>query len=96
MSEKLKREEILKEINDLCNTHGDSLADFKKCRDFNRRLALFLMNLEDSGYYQIADRVMDALAGCNPKEGSRCEDALSLETRLKMIKERIKEEMNGA
>jgi hypothetical protein len=64
--------EILQEIEALCNTH-EKLTQSSECREFNRRTALLLQRLEDAGFSRLADRAMDLLASCNPKDLSQCD-----------------------
>lgn len=67
-----ERTEILQEIEALYNMH-EKLTQSSECREFNRRTALLLQRLEDSGYNRLADRTMDLLASCNPKDLSQCD-----------------------
>ncbi|MHC1631445.1 MAG: hypothetical protein ACXQT4_04015 [Methanotrichaceae archaeon] len=94
MNDKQKWNSILKEAEELCNVHGDGIDDFKKCREFNNRLALFLLKLEDMDCYQVADRVMDILGSCNPKVGSHCENSKCVKGMLERMRDRAKEEFN--
>lgn len=87
--------EIQKEVEDLWKLHGDSIADFKKCREFNARLSDLLMRLEDMECYQLADRVMDILGSCNPKEGSHCENSLLTKSMLNRLRERVRDDPEG-
>jgi len=94
MPDREQWDEILKEITELCESHGDSIADFKRCREFNRRLSAFLMMVEDMECYQLADRVMDVLIICSPKEGSRCENALLAEGKLERIRDKVRKQID--
>ena len=67
-----ERTQILQEIEALCNVH-EKLTQSSECRDFNRRIALLLQRLEDEGLFRLADRAMDLLASCNPKDLSQCD-----------------------
>ncbi len=80
-----ERTEILKEIEALCNLH-EKLTQSSECREFNRRAALLLQRLEDAGFYRMADRAMDLLASCNPKDLSQCDSV----QRAKDILERLR------
>ena len=62
--------EILQEIEALCNMH-EKITQSSECREFNHRAALLLQRLEDSGCNRLADRAMDLLASCNPKDLSQ-------------------------
>jgi hypothetical protein len=81
-----ERTEILKEINVLCNMH-EKLTQSSECREFNRCAALLLQRLEDSGCNRLADRAMDLLASCNPKDLSQCDSV----QRAKDILEKLRE-----
>ncbi|HNY35225.1 MAG TPA: hypothetical protein PKK68_11255 [Methanothrix soehngenii] len=70
--DELERTEILQEIEALCIMH-ERITQSSECRDFNRRAALLLQRLEDAEYYRLADRAMDLLASCNPKDLSQCD-----------------------
>ena len=66
------RKEILNEIKVLCIMH-EKITQSSECRDFNHRAALLLERLEDAGFNRLADRAMDLLACCNPKDLSQCD-----------------------
>ncbi|HQI54798.1 MAG TPA: hypothetical protein PLM15_05245 [Methanothrix soehngenii] len=63
---------ILQEIEALCTMH-ERITQSSECREFNHRAALLLQRLEDSGCDRLADRIMDLLACCNPKDLSQCD-----------------------
>ena len=64
--------EILQEIEALYIMH-QGISQSSECREFNRRTALLLEKLEDAGFSRMADRAMDLLASCNPKDLSQCD-----------------------
>jgi hypothetical protein len=66
------RKEIQDEIDALCIMH-QKITQSSECRDFNHRAALLLERLEDAGSDRLADRAMDLLACCNPKDLSQCD-----------------------
>jgi len=66
------RKEICSEIEALCIMH-QRITQSSECRDFNHRAALLLERLEDAGFNRLADRTMDLLACCNPKDLSQCD-----------------------
>ena len=68
----IKRREISDEIEALCIMH-QKITQSSECRDWNRRAALLLERLEDAGFNRLADRAMDLLACCNPKDLSQCD-----------------------
>ncbi len=86
--------EILQEIEVLYSIH-ERITQSSECREFNHRSALLLQKLEDAKCYRLADRVMDLLASCNPKDLSQCDsvqrarDALE---RLRALSKEILEE----
>jgi hypothetical protein len=67
-----ERTEILRKIEALCNMH-EKITQSSECREFNHRAALLLQSLEDAGFSRLADRAMDLLACCNPKDLSQCD-----------------------
>ena len=64
-----------KELSNLYELHESSVSYPEGCRTFNSRASLFLEMLEDRQAYDMADRVMELLAGCSPKDFSPCEIA---------------------
>lgn len=80
------RKEILNEIKALCIMH-EKITQSSECRDFNHRTALLLERLEDAGFNRLADRAMDLLACCNPKDLSQCDSI----QRAKGILERLRD-----
>ncbi|NMC09463.1 MAG: hypothetical protein GYA39_00570 [Methanothrix sp.] len=78
--------EILHEIHALCTMH-EKISQASECREFNRRSALLLQRLEDAGCYLLADRAMDLLACCNPKDLSQCDSV----QRARDVLERMRE-----
>ena len=67
-----ERTAILYEIETLCILH-EKITQSSECREFNRRAAILLQRLEDAECYRLADRVMDLLACCSPKDLSQCD-----------------------
>ncbi len=80
------RKEILGEIEALCIMH-QKITQSSECRDFNHRAALLLERLEDAGFNRLADRAMDLLACCNPKDLSQCDSV----QRARDVLERMRE-----
>ena len=85
--------EIQKELNQLCELHEKGASEPGKCREFNSRSSLFLQRLEELEAFDIADRVMDLLAGCSPKDFSPCDNRLSTKGSLERLQDRIREKM---
>jgi len=82
---------LVEEVEALRRLHGDAICDAEKCREFNRRMAELLMNLEDIEEFRLADRVMDALSVCSPKTGSHCDNSERMKGILERLAERMKE-----
>ena len=82
----IKRKEIFDEIEALCIMH-QKITQSSECRDWNRRAALLLERLEDAGFNRLADRAMDLLACCNPKDLSQCDSV----QRARDVLERMRE-----
>lgn len=78
--------EILQEIEALCIMH-QKITQSSECRDFNHRAALLLERLENAGFDRLADRAMDLLACCNPKDLSQCDSV----QRARDVLERMRE-----
>ncbi len=80
----IKREDWLqinKELSLLYEMHEAAISQTGKCREFNSRASILLQHLEELEAFDMADRVMDLLAGCNPKDTSPCKtdrDAVSI------------------
>jgi len=84
-----KCSEIMHEIDALCTMH-EKISQASECREFNRRSAMLLQRLEDAGYYMLADRVMDLLAACNPKDLSQCDSIQRARDSLQRLKDLAK------
>ena len=80
------RKEICNEIEALCIMH-QKITQSSECRDWNHRAALLLERLEDAGFNRLADRAMDLLACCNPKDLSQCDSV----QRARDVLERMRE-----
>lgn len=90
-----EQKEILQEVEALYTMH-ERITQSSECREFNNRSALLLQRLEDAGYYRLADRAMDLLASCNPKDLSQCESIQrakdALERLIDLARENLKED----
>jgi hypothetical protein len=84
------QKEILSEIEALCIMH-EKITQSSECRDFNRRAALLLERLEDAGFNRLADRAMDLLAYCNPKDHSQCDSVQRARDVLERVREMARE-----
>jgi hypothetical protein len=84
-----------KELSKLYELHESSVFDPGACRTFNSRASLFLEKLEDLQAYDIADRVMELLAGCSPKDFSPCENRQCTKGSLERLQHRIREKLEG-
>jgi hypothetical protein len=95
--EERERAEILQEIEALWIIH-ESITQSSECREFNRRTGLLLQRLEDSGFNLLADRAMDLLASCSPKDLSQCDSvqrARDILERLRGLARESMEKGNG-
>ncbi|MDD4162934.1 MAG: hypothetical protein PHW87_10715 [Methanothrix sp.] len=84
---------IQKELSELYELHERSVSDPGGCRTFNSRASLFLEMLEDLQAYDIADRVMELLAGCSPKDFSPCDNRQCTKGSLERLQHRIREKL---
>jgi hypothetical protein len=91
-SNEQERAEILQEIEMLCSMH-EKITQSSECREFNRRTGLLLQRLEDSGFNRLADRTMDLLASCNPKDLSQCDSVQRAREILVRIRELARENL---
>lgn len=83
---------ILHEIEALCIMHA-KITQSSECRDFNRRTALLLQRLEDAGFSRLADRAMDLLASCNPKDLSQCDSLQRARDILELLRDVARENL---
>jgi hypothetical protein len=84
--------EILQEIEALCTMH-ERITQSSECREFSHRSALLLQRLEDSGCNRLADRTMDLLASCNPKDLSQCDSVQRAKDILGKLRELASENL---
>lgn len=68
-------EEIVKDLQSVCQLHEQAICNHDKCREFSENLSELLVRLEDMKYYRTADRLMSILLNCKPKEASHCDKA---------------------
>lgn len=68
-------EEVIKDLQFICQLHEEAICNHDKCKEFSESLSLLLIRLEDIKLYRMADRVMSVLLNCKPKEASHCEKA---------------------
>jgi hypothetical protein len=86
------QKEILQELDSLCTLH-EKITQSSECREFNRRIALLLQRLEDEGYNRLADRAMDLLASCNPKDLSQCDSIQRARDSLRRLRDLARENL---
>lgn len=86
----LKIQEQLKRLYEL---HESGISQPGKCREFNTQASLFLQELEDLQINDLADRVMELLAGCSPKDFSPCENRQYTKASLERLVSRVKEKL---
>ncbi|MDM7913141.1 MAG: hypothetical protein QUS09_08595, partial [Methanotrichaceae archaeon] len=58
--------------------------------EFNSQASLFLETLEELGANSLADRMMDILGGCSPKDFSPCDNRLRTKGALERLIEGIR------
>ncbi len=85
--------EIVKDLQSVCQLHEQAICNHDKCREFSESLSDLLVRFEDMTFYRIADRLMNILLNCKPKEASHCEKANLVG---EMMKEIVKEAKNAA
>jgi hypothetical protein len=93
-SDEQERTEILHEIEALCTMH-ERITQSSECREFNRRTGLLLQRLEDLGFNRLADRTMDLLASCNPKDLSQCDSVQRARDILERLRELARENLEN-
>jgi hypothetical protein len=84
---------VQKELNRLYELHESGVSDPGRCREFNSQASLFLQRLEDLQAFDVADRVMELLAGCSPKDFSPCENRQCTKGSLERLQHRIREKL---
>jgi hypothetical protein len=94
IEDKQMRIEVLKEIEALCTMH-EKISQSSQCREFNHRSALLLQKLEDAECYRLADRAMDLLASCNPKDLSQCENIQRARDALERLRDIARENLEN-
>lgn len=82
-------EEIIKDLQLVCQLHEQAVCNHDKCREFSESLSALLIRLEDLKLYRMADRLMSILLNCKPKEASHCEKS-------NLVGESMKEVMKEA
>ena len=87
-----ERAEILQEIEALGILH-EKITQSSECREFNHRTALLLQRLEDAGLNRLADRTMDLLASCNPKDHSQCDSIQRAKDVLQRLRDLARESL---
>jgi hypothetical protein len=86
-------QEIQKELSRLYELHERDVSEPGKCREFNSQVSIVLERLEEIKAFDLADRVMDLLAGCSPKDFSPCENRLSTKGSLERLQDRIRDRL---
>jgi len=78
-------------VEKLSEIHEKGVSDPTKCREFNSSAAILLNRLEELGATAAADRMMDILGGCSPKDFSPCDNRQLTKGALERLGEWIKE-----
>jgi hypothetical protein len=87
---------LLEKAEELYRLHEAGVSDPTKCREFNSQASLFLGVLEEMKADSLADRMMDILGGCSPKDFSPCDNRLMTKGAMERLIERIRADMNQA
>jgi len=90
--EEQEAREILQEIEALFIMH-QGISQSSECREFSSRCALLLQRLEDAGFSRLADRAMDLLACCNPKDLSQCDSVQRARDILERLRDLARESL---
>jgi hypothetical protein len=93
MTEKGLSREILLEVQELLQLHEKTSVNPSKCREFNARAALLLNRLEELEQFPLADRMMDLLSGCSPKDFSSCDNNQRTKGALERLIARISDDL---
>jgi hypothetical protein len=88
MADKTDMEKFLKEIEELYELHAKGVNE-EKCREFGRRMADYLSELEGARCDDIANMVMDSLGYCSPKATSQCETEQRQKAKLESIRDAV-------
>jgi hypothetical protein len=83
--------EILRAVEALSEIHEKGVSDPTKCREFNSSAAVMLDKLEELGATAAADRMMDILRGCSPKDFSPCDNRQLTKGALERLRDWIRE-----
>ena len=65
----------------------ERIIQSSECREFNHRSAQLLQKLEDAECNRLADRAMDLLVSCNPKDLSQCDSVQRARDALERLRE---------
>ncbi len=82
-------EEIVKNLQSVCQLHEQAICNHEKCREFSENLSALLVRLEDMKYYRTADRLMSILLNCKPKEASHCDKANLVGEMMKRVTKEV-------
>jgi hypothetical protein len=85
---------LLEDAEELYRVHEAGVSDPTKCREFNSKASLFLGMLEEMKADSLADRMMDILGGCSPKDFSPCDNRLRTKGAMERLIERIRADLN--
>ncbi len=86
---------LLENVEELYRLHDAGVSDPTKCREFNKKASLFLEMLEETGASSLADRMMNILGGCSPKDFSPCDNRLMTKGALERLRDKIKDDLNA-
>ena len=77
---------IQKDLEKLRSLHQRATSDHNQCQEFSKLMSTLLSELEDNGYFDMADKVMSILLDCNPKIGAHCDKATIVSQKMTKLK----------
>jgi len=89
---KQRWKEIIQEVEALCAIHA-RISQSAECREFNSRSARLLQRLEDEGCDLLADKMMNLLAYCSPKDLSQCDSVQRARDALERLRDVARENL---
>ena len=93
--DKQRWKEIMQEVEAPCTIHA-RVSQSAECREFNRRSARLLQRLDDEGCDLLADKMMNLLAYCSPKDLSQCDSVQLAKGALERLRDRVRENLEKA
>ena len=87
--------EVMQELFSINHLNEQAVSNHDKCREFSENLSDLVVVLEDMKLYRTADKLINILINCKPKDASHCEKANLVRDMMKdMVKEAKKSTEN--